>query len=84
MANANVASRMDQVAVKLYKVTQLPHGCEGRTHYSWTLKQADRAGAISLNDEGMVTAILEKNLKFELPKGMELEDIMDADLLGSL
>lgn len=84
MANANVASRMQQVSVLLYKITALPKGCECRTHYSWTLKQADRNGAIRLDDEGMVTDILEKNLKFDLPAGMQLEDIMATDLLKEI
>lgn len=84
MADANVASRMGQVAVQLYKVQKLPHGCESRTHYSYTLKQADRAGAITLNEDGQITSILEENLKFELPKGMLLEDLMSADMLETL
>ncbi len=81
MANANVAQRMKEIAVNLYKVQQLPHGCQARTHYSYTLKQADRAGAIALDSDGLVTKIMEPNLKFELPKGVELEDIMHPDLL---
>lgn len=86
MANANVARTMQSVSVSLYKVTKL--GGEGnahaRTHYSWTLKQADRAGAITLDEDGKVTSILEENLKFDLPKGLELEDILHPDLLAEI
>ena len=84
MANANVARTMQSVSVSLYKVTKLPRNGESRTHYSWTLKQADRAGAITLDEDGKVTSILEENLKFDLPKGIQLEDIMHPDFLKQM
>jgi len=81
MANANPANSMEVVSVKCYKVTQMPKGGEMRTHYNWTLRQADRFGALSLDEDGKVTAIHEENLKFDLPKGMIVEDVLSAGFM---
>ena len=81
MANANPAQHMETVGVKPYKVHEMDNGCTSRTHYSWTLKQADRQGAIRLDEDGLVVEIMEKNLEFDLPKNVELEDVLHPDLL---
>lgn len=76
MARSFAAQTMGQVTVKLLKVTPVKGG-KGtmRTHYSFTLKQADRDGVIRLNDEGKIVEILDPAVKIELPEGMGKEDV---------
>ncbi len=76
MARSFPAQTMGQVTVKLLKVTPVAGG-KGtmRTHYSYTLQQADRDGAIRLNEEGKIVEILNPDVRIELPEGLGKEDV---------
>jgi len=82
MADANPAQSMSQISVAYYR--SKPLGGDGaggsiKTHYNQTLAQACRAGVIQLNDDGKITAILDKSVTINIPASLRAEDIFLLD-----
>lgn len=76
MANAR-PSTMAQVAVKYTLRTPLRGKVKGNaiSHYQDTLEQACRRGIITLNDEGKILEVLNKDANIIIPQGMGPEDV---------
>ena len=83
MARSYSAMTMETASVSYFVEKEIggKSGAIMKTHYSQTLKQADRAGVIRLNEEGKITAILRDNVTITLPKSLYPEDVYSLDML---
>lgn len=84
MARSYPAMSMSQVSVTYFRAKPLGgdgSGGEVRTHYNQTLQQADRAGVITLNGDGKITAVLNPDCHINLPEGIFAEDVFDIAFL---
>lgn len=83
MARSYPAQTMGQVSVQ-QRVRKPLAGKKGfvTTHYNWTLTQADRQGAIVLDQDGKIKAILMDDIEIVLPKDLEREDVFASNLIA--
>ena len=85
MANARPAMTTPQVSVTYFKTKTIggKTGATMKTHYNQTLKQADRAGVIRLNDEGKI-AHVGPDVTINLPASLYKEDVYELGLLKDM
>lgn len=88
MANAHPTMSHPQVSVTYYQEKSMGANKKAtmRTHYNQTLKQADRAGVIRLDEEGKITYVGSSVpgtsvITINIPASFYEEDVYSLDLL---